>query len=103
MNHGPATVSPPGSAPKVGDGEVEHLVAPSAHHGLDHVEGEALGHLESDRGRHGEFLPVDHGIDQHRPVMSEGSRDARLDIGGVLEPDAADADGLGHGGEIQGS
>ncbi len=76
-----ATASCVASAPEIRDGEIEHLVAAAAHHGLDHVERETLGHLEGDLGRDGEFLPVHHGIDEHRPVMSECGRDARLDVG----------------------
>jgi hypothetical protein len=54
-----------------------------------------------DLGRDGEFLPVHDGIDERQPVMSEGSRDAGLHIGRVLEPDAAAPDRLSHGGEIR--
>src|SRR5438045_3745535 len=64
------------SAPEIGDGEIEHLVGATAHHGLDHVERETLGHLEGDLGRDGELLSVHHGVDEHRPVMSKGGCDA---------------------------
>ena len=82
------------SSREIGDGEIEHLVCPSVHHSLYHVEREPLGHLEGDLGRHGEFLPVYDGINQHRPIMSEGGRDAGLNIGCVLEADAANSHGL---------
>src|SRR5580658_8524618 len=41
----------PDSAPEIGDCEIEHLASSATDDGLDHVEGEPLGHLKGDLGR----------------------------------------------------
>ena len=38
------------SLPEVRLGEIDQIVAAAAHHGLEHVEREALGHLDRDAG-----------------------------------------------------
>ena len=71
-------------------------------HGLHHVEGEALRHLERDGRRHRELRPVHDRIDQNGAVMRQSaaaipsSTSAR-----VFEPDAADADRFGHRREVR--
>src|SRR5579863_8985206 len=91
----------PDSAPEIGDCEIEHLASSATDDGLDHVEGEPLGHLKGDLGRDREFLPIHDGIDKHRPVMSEGGRDPRLHVCRVLDPNPSDTRGLSHGREIR--
>src|SRR5271170_5615313 len=90
-----------GSAPKIADGDIQNFVAPAAENGIDHIKRETLGHFDGDGGRHRELLPVHYGIDQHRPVVSERSRNTRLHVRRVLKPDTADAHSLRHGGEIR--
>ena len=76
----------PDSAPEIGDCEIEHLASSATDDGLDHVEGEPLGHLKGDLGRDDKFFSIYNGIDKHRPVMSEGGRDPRLHVCRVLDP-----------------
>src|SRR6266446_7317049 len=93
--------TPSALAPQVRAGEVDHLIGSAADHGFDHVEREALGHLDGDGGRHRQLGAVDDGIDQHRPVMSKGAGDPGIDFGRVLDPDPADTNGFGHRGEVR--
>jgi hypothetical protein len=51
------------STPEIRHGEVEYLVGPAVHYGLYHKESEALRHLEGYLWRHGDFLPIHHGVD----------------------------------------
>src|SRR5438105_9257219 len=95
------SIGSPPSAPKVRAGEIDDLVAPAAHHRLHHVKGEAFRHLQRDRRRHGEFGAVDDGIDQNRAIVSERSGYSVIDLGRVLDPDAANANGFGHRGKIR--
>src|SRR5262245_37195038 len=46
------------SAPEVGLGEVDDLIAPAADHSFQHVECESLGHLQGDGWWHRELCPV---------------------------------------------
>jgi hypothetical protein len=61
----------PALAPEVGLCQVDDLIASAADHGFHHVEGEALRHLDRDGGRHGEFRPVHHRIDQNGAIMGQ--------------------------------
>src|SRR6266446_7195183 len=93
--------TPSALAPQVRAGEVDHLIGSAADHGFDHVEREALGHLDGDGGRHCKLGAVDDRIDQHRPVMSKGAGDSGIDFGRVFEPDPAYANGFRHRREIR--
>ena len=55
----------------------------------------AAGH-----GRAGELLGVDEDVDQGGAGGGEGAADGRLDVGGVLDPEAEGAVGAGPGGEV---
>src|ERR1700730_8542623 len=89
------------SAPEIRLGEVDDLVAATAHDRLHHVEREALRHIEGDRGRHGKLCPVDNCIDENGAVMRQGSGDCVLHLARILDTNAADADGFGHGREVR--
>src|ERR1700722_499166 len=79
------------SAPEIGFCEIDDFVGPTIHHGFYHVEGEAFCHLQRSCRRHGKLGAVNHGVDQNGAVMRESSGDSVLDLGGVLDPDAANA------------
>src|SRR5215471_2266316 len=82
------------SLPEVRLGEIDQIVAAAAHHGLEHVEREALGHLDRDAGRNGKHHAAHDRVDQNRSVVSERFCDATLDVARILEADSAHADGL---------
>src|SRR5262252_10248871 len=92
---------PPLSLPEVRLGEIDQIVAAAAHHGLEHVECEALGHLDRDAGGNGKYHPAHDRVDQSRSVVSERFCDATLDVARILEADSAHADGLRHRREIR--
>src|ERR1700688_216332 len=88
-------------SPQVRSSEINEIVTASVEYGFHHVECEALGHFGGDSGRNWEHRPAHHRIDQHRSVMSKCRSDARVDIGGILEPDPAHTTGFGHGGKVR--
>jgi hypothetical protein len=47
------------------------------------------------------FCPIDHRIDKNRTIMRESSGDSVLDLGRVLDPNAANTDCFGHCCEIR--
>src|SRR6516162_6058597 len=62
----------PLSLPEVRLGEIDQILAAAAHHGLEHVEREALGHVDRDAGRNGKHHAAHDRVDQSRSVVSEG-------------------------------
>ena len=82
--------------PKVNSAqEVEQLVAASGHHSTQGVEGEPLDLLGGDRRRDRQLLAFGDDVDERRAVVGEGLAQARLEIGGLGDPPALDAAGLG--------
>src|SRR5262245_32719390 len=89
------------SLPEVRLGEINQIVAAAAHHRLEHVEREALRHLDRDAGWNGKHHPAHDRVDQNRSVVRERFRDAMLDVARILEADPAHADRLRHRREIR--
>src|SRR5580692_12154263 len=96
-----AGISSPFLTPEICGCHVEHFVRPAVHHGFNHEKREPLCHLQGDLGWNRELLAVDYGIDEHRSIVRESSRDAWLDIGRFFESDPADANRLSHLGEVR--
>jgi hypothetical protein len=72
-------------------GEIDQIVAAATHHGLQHVEGEAFGHLDRDAGRNRKHHPAHDRVDQNRSVVRERIGDALVDVSRILELDPAHA------------
>src|SRR5258707_14926077 len=89
------------SLPEVRLGELDQIVAAAAHHGLEHVECEALGHLDRNARGNGKHHPTHDRDVQSRSVESDRFCDATLDVSWILEADPALADSLRHRREIR--
>src|ERR1700694_5656110 len=97
----PAHRNSPVLSPQVRSSEIDEIVTATVEHGFHHVECEAFSHFGGNGGRNWEHRPAHHRIDQHGSVMSKCRSDARVDIGGILEPDPAHATGFSHGGKVR--
>src|SRR5258708_5622633 len=89
------------SLPEVRLGEIDQIVAAAAHHGLEHVQSEALGHLDRKARENRKRQPTHDRGDKSRSVVSERFCDATLGVARILEADPAHAGSLRHRREIR--
>src|ERR1700679_3232014 len=66
--------------PQIRSGEIDKIFSAAVEHGSEHVEREALGHLDCDGGRDREHHTAHDRINKHWPVMRERGCDALVHV-----------------------